>query len=71
MKFAQKLVLVPQEEWEKIKPQDIQVKQVTVNVPLQKVVKSRKWIREDSNEEKNNRGAVEELDKLLTPEQEW
>ena len=40
MKYAQKLVLVPQEEWEKIKSKDIQVKQVSVNVPLQKVVKS-------------------------------
>ena len=40
MKFAQKLVLVPQEEWEKIKSKDVQVKQVSVNAPLQKVVKS-------------------------------
>ena len=35
--MMQKLVLVPSEEWEKIKNSKIQVKQVTVSQPLQKI----------------------------------
>ena len=37
MKYAQKLVLVPIEEWDKVKQKDLPLKQVTVNTIPQKV----------------------------------
>ena len=70
MKHVQKFVLVPIEKWEKVKEKDMNLKEVTVQVPTQKVMNQEIQKKEDftvespvdspSNIEENSRQSEQE-----------
>ena len=79
MKFAQKLVLVPQEEWKKNKikrcPRKTSVSECSssegseISTSENTDINISEGIRENSTEE-NSRGGTEVINQLLTPKQE-